>query len=181
MEDVLAGRLAADVAAQEVGHALQHAIAHRLEAAGADPPHRSEQPRTEPERIGVIGRAVTIAAEADPPDESVGAQVLDEAVEIDLLRVGARPLLQEDVAPLHEADAPAFGTARAARVKRVPRREQGTRHVLWLVSEVRDETAHDRGSIIRIRPRGATISRVPGARAQRATVETSQRVMSPMT
>jgi hypothetical protein len=44
MEDVLARRFAADVAAEKVGHALEQALAHGGEAGLADVADRSEQP-----------------------------------------------------------------------------------------------------------------------------------------
>ena len=114
-------------------------------AASLDLGDRAEQPGAEAERVGVLGGGAAVVVEPDAADERLGARVLDQVVEIDLDGLGARALLQQHVAALHEAEAVALRACRAAaaHVERGARREQRAGQVLRLVSEVRDEVPHD--------------------------------------
>src|SRR5262249_3821960 len=148
VEHVLARRPAADVPPQEGRDALEHALPHRLEAglAGrAEAAHGAEEPRAEAERVGVLARRVAVLARPDPRADGVGAQIVDEPVELDLARLDARTLLQQHVPALYEAQAPTIGLARP--VEGVACREQSTGHVLRLVPDVRDEMRHDESQV----------------------------------
>ena len=149
VEELLARRVAADVPAQEVGRALGDAVPDRIECRPAPVAQGSEQPRSEAERIGVLGEGAPVLAETDTTDERLGARVLHQAVEIDLRRLGARPLAQEHVATLDEAEAEPVGAALGLRPRVQGRagREQRAGEVLRLVSEVRDEVGHDEAKL----------------------------------
>src|SRR6476619_5514847 len=113
MEEMLARRVAADVAAQERRDVLQDALALILERRRADVADRSEQPRSEAERIGVLGAHADVRLR-------VGGRVAREPVEIDLARLGAGSLAKQNVAALNEAQAePVVRPLTAALVLRV--------------------------------------------------------------
>ena len=150
VKQMLARRFAADVAAQEGRRLLQHLVADGLEGGVGELGDRAEQPRAEPERIGILGRRAAVVRESNATDERLGARVLHQVVEVDLDGLGARTFLQQDVAALDEAEAVALDRARlTAHVQCSARRKQRTGEVLGLVSEIGDEVPHDANRSIR--------------------------------
>jgi hypothetical protein len=96
---------------------------------------RTEQPRPEAKRIGVLGAHARVGLPAGPSpprrsasptaDERLGARVARQPVEIDLAGLRARALAQQHVAALDEAQPEAVvAAARALRIERAARREQ---------------------------------------------------------
>ena len=75
-------------------------------------------------------------------------QIAGQAEEVDLVAVGARPLLQQHVATLNEPQAPPVRLLRGARMQGRARRDQRAFQPLWLVSEIGDEVAHVRAESI---------------------------------
>ena len=167
MKDVLAGRQAADVAPQEIP-ACSPASRSRRPRTHVARRRRSEPNSHDRKRNGSASSAERVCrrvlASPTRPTSASARVSLRQAVEVDLVRLGARTLLQQHVAALNEAEAEPFrrcgAPRRATRVQGAARRKQRARQVLWLVSEVCDEVAHGDFSSIRIErsaPRGGSI------------------------
>ena len=136
-----------DVPPEKCRRALEHPLAQVVERNVAEVADRPEQPGPKTERVGVFRGRAAVVLEADAPDQRLGPRVLHEVVEVDLHRLGARALLQQNVATLNEAQPEPFRrrrrAGRATRVQGAACRKKRAGQVLWLVPEVRDQVPHD--------------------------------------
>ena len=108
-----------------------------------------EEPVAIPERVGVLGARRADGGEADVGDERVGADVLRHVDELDLGAIVDGPAVQEDLAALVEADAPARRDAwLGLHVERAPFELDHLRAEVGSIADETDETSHSSSSLL---------------------------------
>ena len=141
VEEQLAVRLAPHVAVEEQRELLGQPAAQpaeRLDRAGA-----GEEPLPVAEGVGVLGARRADGREPHVRDERVGADVAEQVGQADLRAVVDRPALEEDLAGLVEADAPARRDVRLApHRERAPLELDDPRAEIWTVTDEADESSH---------------------------------------
>src|SRR5690606_7028494 len=108
VEEQLAVRLAADVAAQKLRQRSEQALPQTIETA--DAAGLREEPQTVTERVGVLGAEGADGGAADVTDEGIGADVLGGFGQIDDRSLVDRATPEQGLSRLIKADTPAERT-----------------------------------------------------------------------